>query len=59
MMSASQSGYDIRVNSIHPGCIWTPESRSVRPIVPFKAVVDIAYGVLFIAGLSLSDPSGT
>ena len=54
------NGYKIRVNSVHPGYIYTPVFdktdektmkylESLHPVGHFGDPMDIAYGVLYLA----------
>lgn len=68
-LHCAREGYGIRINSVHPGYIWTPMVEEVsggKDTEKYKALVnlhpigrlgepdDIAYGVLYLA----SDESG-
>lgn len=62
-LHCAKAGYNIRVNSVHPGYIWTPmvegltqEDEAARqrlvdlhPIGHLGAPEDIAYGILYLA----------
>ncbi|MBO1324966.1 glucose 1-dehydrogenase [Acetobacter sp. TBRC 12305] len=62
-LHCAQSGYKIRVNSIHPGYIWTPMVQgltkqdeaarqklvALHPLGHLGEPEDIAYGILFLA----------
>lgn len=63
-LHCAQAGYGIRVNSVHPGYIWTPMVRglaqdeqseaykhlvSLHPVGHLGEPIDIAYGILYLA----------